>query len=170
MRFSFIPKETTDHYVGRIASGDRAYLYKDLLLVTDVIDKDQNPLLDVIVPMRSVYALPDNHVAFKESSVVANVLADGSPDLATLTWAVYVRRIDSYDDTNGGYFRAHGFISEVVAVPPRSFGAGTPSVGELIVHNNEHTYWIDDTYGFVRVYKDLTDDRDYGFFARAVIV
>lgn len=167
MAYVFQAKPTTAHLVGRVASQNTKRL-SDILLVVDVRDKDGNPQPDYLVPRRDVYPLPDNHVAFSTSSILSQALPNGQPDLTSIgPMFVWVRKKESFDTSNFFDF-AHGFISEVVAVPS-AWIAGQPNVGELIVHYEQHTYWVNGDYGFVRVARGLDDSPEYGYFARVVI-
>ena len=136
------------------------------MVLTDVQDANGNNLPDALVPRRFAIPLPDGRFVWDDEYQICDMNGDDF-DLSTLRGYMYVIPTDAFSLPSVGF--AHGFISEVVAVPA-SPGYPTPAVGDFVVHYEPSTFWIDDERAFVSLFNPDTSSVGTSYIARAVNV
>lgn len=165
MPWKIIPKEHPASRVGRF-SEQYPYRLSDLVVVTDVVDAGGATLPDALVPRRLAVPLPDSHFTWLARHQVADMAGD-EPDLSTLGPYLYVRQVDAFDLASVGF--AHGFVSEVVAVP-NDIPLPIPNIGDYIVHYEPNTFRLNEDYSFVSIYDPNISDLVKSYVAKAVLV
>lgn len=165
MPWKIIPKENPASRVGRF-SEQYPYRLSDLMVITDVVDAGGTVLSDALVPRRLAVPLPDGHFTWLAEHQVADMAGD-EPDLTTLGPYLYVRQVDAFDMASVGF--AHGFISEVVAVPA-GIPLPTPNISDYIVHYEPNTFRLNEDYSFVSIYNPDISDLVNSYVAKAVLV